>query len=196
MDKVILAMISFAFVGAVTPGPVNLLAISTSLNYGKKAAFWHVTGASLTYALVVFCSGSMMQSILTVLPRLELTMKLCGSLFLCYLVYKIGFAPYSSVRSSSSVQSGFRTGSLTQLLSPKAWMVAMSGVSLYVIDQGNETILLSLFTCISLIICFICVGLWAMIGRLFSAYLENPVRQRQFNRIMAGVLFASVVMIW
>ncbi|UTV28833.1 LysE family translocator [Photobacterium atrarenae] len=196
MNNVFFAMVAFAFVGAVTPGPVNLLATSTALNHGRRAAASHVVGASLAYAVIVYCSGSMMQTLLRQLPGLETTMQISGSVFLLYLAYKIYAAPVASIRLSHLTKSGLWIGSLTQLLNPKAWIVAMSGVSLYVAGQENEHWSLMVFTSVSLIVCLMSIGLWAALGRGLAKYLENSTQQRQFNQVMAGLLGASVIMIW
>lgn len=196
MENLILAMVVFAFVGAVTPGPVNLLATTTAVNNGIKAATKHVLGASIAYALVVFGTGHMMQTLASTLPKLEFWMQLIGSGFLFYLAYQIFMAPAHGVTVSQGSSSGWITGSLTQILNPKAWLVAMSGVSLYVIGQENEQYSLWLFTLVSLLVCVIGVGIWAMIGRVLAERLANPRSHRQFNRLMALMLCVSVIMIW
>lgn len=196
MSNIIFSMIAFAFVGAITPGPVNLLATTTALNFGSRAAIKHVSGAALSYALVVFISGSLLQTVLEVLPGLEGVMQFLGSLFLIYLGYRIFSAPVTVLQSSHTRGSGFITGSLTQLLNPKAWMVAISGVSLYVVGQENENQVLIIFTVISFVICWFGVGVWALLGKVLAKYLENPTQQRNFNRGVAIVLVIAVVMMW
>lgn len=196
MNNAILAMILFALVGAITPGPVNLLATTTAVNYGKRTATGHVVGAALAYAIVIFLSGTVMHKLLMMMPQFELTMKLCGSLFLLYLSYSIYFSSGNTIDAASNTKSGLWTGSLTQFLNPKAWIVAMSGVSLYVVGQKNEHLSLVIFTGVSLIICLIGVGMWAAIGRLLVKHLENPTKQRRFNRVMAGLLATSIIMLW
>ncbi|MCK6264206.1 LysE family translocator [Vibrio sp. ZSDE26] len=196
MNSLFFAMVVFAFVGAVTPGPVNLLATSTAINSGIREALKHVTGASLAYALVVFLSGSVMQTMATLLPKVELAMQFMGSVFLLYLAFKIFTAPVTSIETESESTMSWWVGALTQLLNPKAWLVAMSGVSLFVIGQDNPQSSLWLFTSVSLVICFVGVGVWAIIGQILARKLENPVKQRQFNRVMAVMLGLSVGMIW
>ncbi|WGV98653.1 LysE family translocator [Vibrio sp. YMD68] len=196
MNSVFFAMVVFAFVGSVTPGPVNLLATSTAINRGIQDAFKHVAGASIAYAFVVFVSGSVMQSIVILLPQLEVMMKLSGSIFLVYLAVKIYATPTETMEIKSPSLMIWWSGALTQILNPKAWLVAMSGVSLYVIGQDNAQLSLFLFTSVSLFACFIGVGVWAVIGRVLAKKLENPTKQRQFNRVMAVLLGVSVGMIW
>ncbi|MEZ9232214.1 LysE family translocator [Vibrio amylolyticus] len=196
MNSLMLAMVVFAFVGAVTPGPVNLLATSTAINRGMKEALKHVMGASIAYAMVVFFSGSVMQTIALLLPKLEFSMQISGSAFLLYLAVRIYTAPVSAMEMTSNQARSWWVGALTQLLNPKAWLVAMSGVSLYVLGQENPTSSLILFTSVSLIVCFIGVGIWAVIGQILASKLENPTQQRQFNKVMAVLLGVSVSLIW
>lgn len=196
MENLVLAMVVFAFVGAVTLGPVNLLATTTAVNDGLRAALKHVLGASIAYAVVVFATGQMMQTLVAILPKLEVWMQLIGSSFLFYLAYQIFAAPVKGVAVEPVKSSGWLTGSLTQIVNPKAWLVAMSGVSLYVLGQENEQYSLWLFTLVSLFVCVIGVGVWAMIGGVLANRLANPRVHRQFNRLMAIMLCASVVLIW
>ncbi|MFM2483266.1 LysE family translocator [Celerinatantimonas sp. YJH-8] len=196
MQHLILAMTLFALVGAITPGPVNLIATSTALNHGKQAALRHVAGASIAYSIVVYTSGYLMQMITHYLPKLESVMKCGGSLFLLYLAYSLFKAHISPITSTRHSKSGILTGSFIQLLNPKAWVVAMSGVSLYVTGNSHPNTLLVIFTGISLVICFLGVGMWAMTGTLLAKYLETPTQQHYFNRVMAILLGISIIMIW
>ncbi|EEX93934.1 efflux family protein [Vibrio orientalis CIP 102891 = ATCC 33934] len=196
MNGVFMAMVIFAFVGAVTPGPVNLIATSTAAQFGKFTAAKHVIGASLAYALVVFITGNTLNSLVEWLPRIELGMQLVGSAFLIYLAYKIYSAPFGQLDVEEERHSSWINGALVQLLNPKAWLVAMSGVSLYVIGQSEQQVWLWMYTAVSLLACLIGVGLWAVVGSLFTKQLHEPRKQQFFNRVMAVILFVSVLMIW
>ncbi|WP_411132075.1 LysE family translocator [Vibrio vulnificus] len=196
MNSLMLAMTTFAFVGAVTPGPVNILATSTAVTQGIREAMRHVVAASLAYSLVVVLCGAVMQSLLTFLPWLEIVMQLLGSVFLLYLAYQIFTAPVSAIEQGAQLKSGWWTGSVTQLLNPKAWLYALSGVSIYVVGQENQALWLGIYTLVSLLVCLVGIGVWALIGHILANKLENPSKQRQFNRTMAIVLAASVAAIW
>lgn len=196
MDSVMVAMIIFALVGAATPGPVNLLATSTAVQFGVPVALKHVLGASIAYAFVVFATGSLLHGIALWLPKIELLMQFIGSAFLLYLAYKIYTSPVDGIKLENTAPSGWAQGALLQLINPKAWLVAMSGVSLYVIGQNEQQKWLWLFTLVSLIACLIGVGLWALIGTLFAHYLQEPAKQQWFNRTMGVMLGLCVAMIW
>jgi len=189
-------MVIFVFVGAVTPGPVNILAISIAVNYGLRHAVMHVVGASVAYAMVVFISGSIMHSLLYVFPKLEFMMQVFGSVFLLNLAYKIFYAPIITMDSIHQSCSGFWMGLMIQVLNPKAWLVSMSGVSLFVVGQINERMALVVFTSVSLFICLIGVGVWVILGRTLTNILRNPTWQKRFNNMMSGLLGGCVLLIW
>ncbi|MDD1781138.1 LysE family translocator [Enterovibrio sp. ZSDZ35] len=196
MNSILWAMTVFAFVGAVTPGPVNILATSTAVNLGMRAAISHVLGASLAYAFVVFCSGSAMHVLMAFIPSMALSMKLVGSAYILYLAYKIFRAPSEGIRLQQNTKGSAWTGAVTQLINPKAWLVAMSGISLFVVNGSDYNQLLLMFTSVSLVICVIGVGVWAVIGTVLAKFLENPVYHRHFNQSMAILLGISVVSLW
>ncbi len=196
MHNVVFAMTLFAVVGAVTPGPVNLIATSVAINHGTNQAAKHVIGASVAYALVVLCCGLLMQSLLTMLPKFEFVMQLAGSAFLLYLAYNIFKLPVSKIASTDSQQSGILSGSLLQVLNPKAWLVAASGVSLYVSSNEHDEYLLGVFVVISLFACLFGVGLWALLGRVISTWFQEPKQMQRFNQVMAVLLITSVSIMW
>ncbi|NVD08570.1 LysE family translocator [Vibrio sp. JPW-9-11-11] len=196
MNSIIFAMSAFAIVGAATPGPVNLLATTTAIQKGHHEATKLVIGASVAYAVVVLICGSLMQQIVAWLPAVSVFMRWLGSGFLLYMAYQIFTAPVSQLTQASGSLSGWWVGALTQLLNPKAWLVAMSGVSLYVFGQSDPLQWLWIFTFVSLVCCLIGVGLWAIAGRWLAGFLHQHRRQIIFNRIMATVLAVSVSMIW
>jgi threonine/homoserine/homoserine lactone efflux protein len=80
-----------------------------------------------------------------------------------------------------------------QALNPKAWLVALSGVGLFVVPQADAWAHLWLFGGISLLACAIGVGTWAVMGSALARWLESPQRQRYFNLALAGTLALTVV---
>ena len=55
--SLLLAMAGFSLVGAITPGPVNVLALRHGSQARRRVALGFVLGASASYAAVVWCMG-------------------------------------------------------------------------------------------------------------------------------------------
>ena len=62
-------MASFALVGPITPGPVNVLALRHGSQGLRLAALLYVLGASLSYALIVAAMGLFASQLTQALPR-------------------------------------------------------------------------------------------------------------------------------
>jgi len=191
-------MTLFALIGAISPGPVNIISTGAGANFGFKGALAYILGATISYTLVVFLVGIGLNSILETFPQITRSLQYIGGAFLLYMSYKIATAsplkPSANSTTSMSKKKppSFIEGVLTQGLNPKAWLVSMSGVSLFVSANSPAFLYLLIFCLISFIICFIGVGTWALMGQLISTFLSTEKQQRHFNIIM-GLLLASTV---
>ena len=112
--------------------------------------------------------------------------------------YKIATAePFDSkdLKNKATAPSVLE-GALSQSLNPKAWLVSMSGVSLFVIPNTPVSLYVMTFSAISFVICFIGVATWAVIGQWIGRFLSTRKRQVTFNIIMGMLLASTVVTIF
>lgn len=197
MTALIIAMGIFALVGAITPGPVNILAIRHGSNSRSSVAMAYVLGTSLSYALVVWLMGKGGEQLLNNQFAMQV-MKWAGAGYLIYLAWCIATAPLSELQASPALHKcsalrAFMDGCITQSINPKAWMVALSGVGLFVLPQVDVQTALWLFCCVSLMACSFGVGCWAVTGRSLTRWLAVPGRQKSFNKVMGVLLACSIV---
>lgn len=194
-----MSMALFALAGAISPGPVNLIASSLGARYGFWHAMAHVAGASLSYCAVILLMGGSTQWLLQTWPALTTAMQWAGAFYLLYLALKIALAPIQTMDTPGETTQGVHwrhgavKGALTQSLNPKAWLVALSGVSLFVPAGVDPSATLWFFCAISGLICFFSVACWAALGTLIRQWLRPMRHQRLFNRMMAGLLVLTVL---
>ena len=194
----LLAVGTFALAGAITPGPVNVLALAygSTGTVGRPLAF--VLGASLSYALVVLLMGLSAQYVLAENAVWVSVAQWTGAIYLLWLAWKIASAPVSSMQATPGDSQllnwqAFGRGISVQVLNPKAWLVALSGVSLFALPQENARVQLWLFCGVSLCACFLGVGSWAALGSTLANWLDSPQRKRYFHRALACTLAITVV---
>ncbi len=197
----ILSMAAFALVGAITPGPVNVLALQHGRQGAHGQAACYVLGASLSYVGVVACMGLAAQQAQAWLPVLGgLASWICAA-YLLYLAWGLAHAPPEKQASSSNTGPQRHTawqallqGTAVQTLNPKAWLFALSAVGVFVLPHGAAApAALRQLCAISLLACGLGVGCWAVLGRLLMHWLNTPARQRGLNRVLAAVLVLSVL---
>jgi len=190
-------MFVFALVGAITPGPVNILAIRHGTARNMALPLLFVLGASFSYTAVVWLMGTGSQHLLNQPALVTLTQWL-GSGYLLYLAWRIVMAPSIPLdmrvnSGAPSAWSSFVQGVASQILNPKAWLVALSGVSLFVLKSDQTDAALARFCWISLMTCLFGVGCWAVFGRLLARWLDSPTRQLWFHRLLATLLVLTVI---
>ncbi|MDN5539687.1 LysE family translocator [Comamonas sp.] len=200
----VLAMAGFALAGAITPGPVNVLALRHG-NGRAVAAFCYVLGASLSYALIVWLMGQSGQWLLKQPELLRWAPRVCA-LYLLWLAWQLARAPGAhgqAARQSApaSLPAGpggaFVQGVAIQSLNPKAWLVALSGIGMFVAPLAAQQVSLPsallLFCTVSLLACLLGVGCWAALGHALTRWLDTPQRRQRLNQALAMVLVASVL---
>ena len=198
MSPILFSMFIFAITGAITPGPVNIIAASAGANFGVKRTIPYILGATIAYTLVVLLMGIGLNQTLKLYPQISQNAKYIGGAFLLYMAFKIGTSPPADLSDTSHQQLSpvFLDGFLVQALNPKAWLVAMSGISLFVLPNSPPKIYLSFFCSISFIACFVGVGAWGTMGQLISRFLSTRKRQFAFNITMGLLLSGTVVYIF
>lgn len=201
MQSILASMMLFSLAGALSPGPVNIIASSLGARLGFVAALPHVAGASLSYCAVVWLMGSSLRLLLLAWPSVAQTTQYVGAAYMLYLAMRIFKASVGSHASAPTAvagqtrpwRQGLAQGVLSQSLNPKAWLVALSGVSLFVAGQQNASQMLFIFCIISGSVCFASVATWAAMGTLIRQWLAQPRYQRRFNQGLAVLLVLTVV---
>ena len=75
MDQTLVALVGFAFVTSVTPGPNNLMLMASGANFGFRRTVPHMLGISLGHALMVFLVGLGIGGVFVAVPVLGVVLK-------------------------------------------------------------------------------------------------------------------------
>ncbi|WP_197498806.1 LysE family translocator [Halodesulfovibrio spirochaetisodalis] len=191
--SVLISMFIFILVGAISPGPVNIIAASTGARAGYKKAAAYILGATVSYTLVVIICGLSLKEVAHILPEITWLLKIFGGVFLLYMAYKIASSKgFDSTQGIDAPLPGFWDGALVQVLNPKAWLFAMSGVSIFIAGKASAELYLMFFCTMSFLVCFSGVSAWGALGSSISGLLSTPERQAAFNYAMGGLLGMAV----
>ncbi|WP_353386742.1 LysE family translocator [Halopseudomonas sabulinigri] len=190
------SMLAFSLVGSIAPGPVCVVAVAAGAQAGVWGAARYVLGASLGYTLMVFVVGVGLLGSLQDHPQLLRILSGLGAVYLLYLAWRLVSARGELPGSSAAAQvPGFWAGALAQWLNPKAWLFSTAGIGLFVSGSNAGEQALLLFCMLSLLMCLLGVGSWALAGHLLERQLPGLTAMRWFNRCMALLLVGSVAMI-
>nr|WP_319391226.1 LysE family translocator [uncultured Cohaesibacter sp.] len=193
--EMIIALIGFAFVMSISPGPANFLLLTSGANFGVLRSLPLLFGASLGLLSMVFAVGLGLGQLLKQAPMVETGLRLACGVYILWLAYKI--AGVRSLGSDSGKQEllrplSFLQAALLQLLNPKAWTVALLVTVTYMTEAdylGNLVVLVAVFAVVNIP----SIGVWAISGAAFRQHLSRGNRLVWFNRIMALLLVVSMV---
>lgn len=187
--SLLLPMSAFALAASISPGPVNLVCLSSGTRYRPGTGLVFVSGATVGFIALFVAVGLGLHSLLAVIPGFSLTLELAGIGFLLYLSYRL-FSDDGRIPENADPKApGFMTGALMQWLNPKAWLASASGISAY--TAGADMTQILVFAAIYAPICWLSLGSWVFAGAFLKRYVQRPAVLRAINRTLAGLLAAS-----
>lgn len=191
MDLLV-ALAVFCLVTLFTPGPNNLMLMTSGLNFGVRRGVPHMLGVVLGFSLMVLIVGLGLGAIFESWPLLYLVLKYAGAAYLLYLAWQIAVAePPAPGTDSARSPIGFFQAAAFQWVNPKAWVMAVGAVSTYAAVAPfplNVVVIAALFGVFGLA----SSGTWLGFGAALQRVLKDPHAVRVFNIVMALLLVASL----
>jgi threonine/homoserine/homoserine lactone efflux protein len=186
------ALFVFALVASLTPGPNNLMLMTSGVKFGFARTLPHLAGVVIGFSLMVVLVGVGLDAIFIRVPRLLPIMRIVGAAYMLWLAVKIALAgPVGEVEGGGR-PLGFFAAAAFQWVNPKAWVLSLSALSAYGAVAGDFTSSLAVMATLFLATSLVCAGAWALFGSSLRRFLMNPRAMRPFNIAMALLLVASI----
>jgi len=184
------AMSVFALALSASPGPVNVITLSIGMNHGRGAALPFVSGASIGFTLLLFLIGLGLAQIAGQAGDVLRWLNYAGLGYIFYLGARIARAG-GDISTQPRPVPGFWQGFVLQWLNPKAWGASLAGIAAFNVVGSDEKLLV--FSGLYLVICFVGVGSWALLGQGVGQMLTTPRALRVFNVIIgAGLMLVAL----
>lgn len=190
--ELLAALAVFCIVTLFTPGPNNLMLMTSGLNFGIRRGVPHMLGVVLGFSAMVLIIGLGLGAVFEAWPRMYTLLKYAGALYLLYLAWQIATsAPPSPEQRPAATPISFLQAAAFQWVNPKAWVMAVGGVSTYAAIAPfplNMIVIATLFGVFGLA----SSGTWLGFGAALQRVLKDPRAVRVFNIVMALLLVASL----
>ncbi|MDZ4095199.1 MAG: LysE family translocator [Paracoccaceae bacterium] len=185
-----LALVAFAFVTSVTPGPNNLMLMASGVNFGFQRTVPHMLGVALGFVLMVTLVGLGLAGLFQAEPRAVLGLKIVSVVYMLWLAWKIAHSAAPKEGQAGGRPLTFGQAAAFQWVNPKAWAMALTATSVYAPERSVAAMVLVavVFGAVNLP----SVGLWALMGQGMRHFLTRPAWLRGFNWGMAVLLVASL----
>jgi threonine/homoserine/homoserine lactone efflux protein len=186
------AFLMFALVMFFTPGPNNIMVLSSGLTYGFRRTIPHIAGITVGFAFMVAAVGLGLGTIFIAYPVLQTVLKYVGAAYLIYLAWQIGMAePEAPEQDNSRGPMTFWGAALFQWVNAKGWVMVIGTITAYAaIAAFPWNILIQ--TAISLAMGTVSTVAWTLFGTALRPILTSRRAVRAFNIVMALLLLASL----
>lgn len=187
---ILLALITFAFVSSITPGPNNLMLMASGANFGFRRTIPHMLGIGLGFTFMVLLVGVGLAQVFETHPASYRVLKIASVVYLLYLAWKIAHAAPAQGAVATGSPMSFLQAAAFQWVNPKAWAMAVTATTAYTPDRTLTAIVIValVFGAVNLP----SVSTWTVLGQQMARILTNPRRLVLFNWTMATLLVASL----
>ena len=185
------ALAVFCFVSSITPGPNNLMLLTSGVNFGVWRTVPHMLGVGLGFTLMVAVVGLGLSGIFTRVPSLLVAMKWVGAAYMVYLAVKLARAAPVEAGAAAGRPVTFLQAAAFQWVNPKAWVMALTAMATYTMpDHYIRTV--GLVALVFGAVNLPCISSWVLFGTVLRQVLQRPLVMRAFNLVMAALLIASL----
>lgn len=181
----------FALVAAITPGPNNIMLMTSGLNFGFRRTQAHLMGVAIGFAVMVLIIGFGLGAVFEAYPTIYTVLKYVGAAYLIYLAWRIAGAGPMKTETTRRRPFNFFEAAAFQWVNPKAWAIAVGAVTAYAAIASypfNIFLMAAIFCVITIASCLV----WVLFGTSLRSVLSHPKVVRAFNIAMALALVASL----
>ncbi|QWG17346.1 LysE family translocator [Bradyrhizobium sediminis] len=190
--SLLIAFVMFAVVMFFTPGPNNIMLLSSGLTYGFRRTLPHVAGITIGFAFMIGAVGLGLGTIFITYPVLQTVLKYAGVAYLVYLAAAIAMSgPVAQDQDNRRGPMTFWGAAMFQWINAKGWVMVIGTITAYAGIAGfpwNIVIQVML----SLLLGTLSCSAWALFGSALRPVLTSPKAVRAFNIVMAALLLASL----
>jgi threonine/homoserine/homoserine lactone efflux protein len=190
--SLLIAFVIFATVMFITPGPNNIMLLSSGLTYGFRPTVPHILGITFGFAFMIGAVGVGLGTVFIAYPVLQTILKYAGVAYLVYLAAAIAMSgPVSPDQDVARRPMTFWGAAMFQWVNVKGWVMVIGTITAYAAIAAypwNIAIQVSL----SLLLGAISCTAWALFGSALRPILTSPRAVRAFNIVMAILLLASL----
>ncbi len=190
--ELLAALVVYAFVTSITPGPNNFMLLASGVNFGFVRTIPHMLGIGAGFLSLLLGVGLGLGAVLTAVPALHVVLKVAGGAYLLYLAWRIAMSRSLGKEGANSGRPmTFVEAAAFQWINPKAWVMAITAMAVYT-NPERPFLSVMLIALAFAAVNVPSVSTWAGFGTALRGFLADPVRLKWFN-VSMGILLAATL---
>lgn len=183
--------LSYCLMMTITPGPTNIMILSTVHQQGTYKAIQFCYGAIVGFWISLGLAALFNAMLTTFIPNIIGVMQWVGSFYMLYLAYQI--ATMDGKSRSKKEFGSFKKGLLLQFVNPKTILFCMTIFPSFILPYYTAHTELMLFVFVITAIGAFSFFTWVFFGTLLARWMQRY--SKSVNGIMAVFLVYSALMI-
>jgi len=192
-NTLIFALLSFVIATAFTPGPNNLMLLSSGLSFGYKRTLPLIIGIMIGFPLMVVAVGLGIGELFEIFPLLYNILKVVGISYLLWMAWKISQTKGTLHTSKTNKPFTILQSALFQWVNPKAWIMAMTSTTSFISNEGDIQLQVLFIAFIYFIVGLFSTHSWTLGGVLLQKIIQQEKSLHIFNVSMALLMVFSVL---
>ncbi|MDL2217525.1 LysE family transporter [Christensenellaceae bacterium OttesenSCG-928-M15] len=189
-----LSFFGFSVSATFTPGPNNIMSMTTAGKFGFKRALRYCIGVMLGF-FVLLMLGAIFSSVLgRYIENISFIMKIIGALYMLYLAFIIVRDKPHEKKDTGRKElrpDSILTGFILQFINPKGIMFSITIMSAYVLPYYTDWPTVALFAGILALMALASTSLWGLGGAVFERVFRE--HKKVFNAILGLLLVYCAV---
>jgi threonine/homoserine/homoserine lactone efflux protein len=191
-QSLLFAFVLFATVMFITPGPNNVMLLSSGLTHGFRRTLPHIAGITIGMGFMIAAVGLGLGTIFITYPVLQTILKYAGAAYLVYLAVAIAMSGTATTgQDNTRGPMTFWGAAMFQWVNVKGWVMVIGTITAYAAIASFPWNI-AIQTAISLVVGTVSTVAWALFGSALRPVLTSPWAVRAFNIVMAILLLTSL----
>jgi threonine/homoserine/homoserine lactone efflux protein len=188
----IVSMVAFSFVLAVSPGPNNTMVLTISSHTGARSSLPYLVGMATGLFVMTVGVALGLGAVFQSYPLVYQVLKYVGFAYVLYMAWGILRAGAPAAGDQAGVPRSTVQALLFQLVNPKAWIVIAAFTTAYLpAERGLGVTVLGAVIFVAATMPG--AAIWVGLGQAVSKLLTSPGKRRLFTTTMAVALVASMI---
>jgi threonine/homoserine/homoserine lactone efflux protein len=191
--ELLISIFLFAITAAITPGPNNVMLMSSGVNFGIRRSLPLFLGVVIGFPVMVVAIGLGFELVFRAWPGLHDVITVVGVLYLLYLAWRIARSDKPEQEKGAGRPITFIQSALFQWVNPKAWVMATGALAAFTTNAEGFTFQVLVIAAVFMASAIPSAAVWLVFGYALQKLLADPRWLHRFNISMALLLVLSIV---
>jgi len=187
-----IALILFILSTSGTPGPNNIMILTSGVNHGIRNSLPHVLGVNIGFPVMIIAVGLGVMALFQQLPWLHQLIQVISIGYLAYLAFKIATMSVNNELKENKKPINFLQAAAFQWVNPKAWVMSVSAIVAFSTPDANILEQVAIIAGFYFAFGLPCSFAWLFVGKWLRNILTHENYVKRFNLIMAAALLSSL----